>query len=165
MTFRSGRVSAMAAAVITLGTLTGALMAAPASASDASLLCIDLNGGGDYVCAVPNGTGEAITAAGKSSDSWLWVFPGVNATNYVTLQDDSTFCMQVDHSAGNVVRGANCVGDSAEKWTNKYVDGATQLKSSYDGGCLTLADVDGTYALYDKTCSAGEVDQEWVSGD
>lgn len=171
---KPGRTSAMAAAgVMALGTLIGVTGAGTASAASYTHLCSDDQPGlGDvtytpyenYCADSALGVDDYVLADAPSTTSLTnWTYPNtVGATGAIRQADNVNYCIQVDASApdglgGYYVRGASCVGDSAEEWTNVYNSyyGRTVFESLYNSGlCLAVnpsgePDVIGDYPVLD----------------
>jgi hypothetical protein len=120
MILRSRRTSAIAAAVLALGTLTG-LAAAPASAASWTHLCVDTGIGA--LCARGAAPALQITVPTESStgaSTTNWLYPTTNGGQGQIEQANTGLCMQLDHAEGDSVVEAICVGDDAEQWINIY---------------------------------------------
>lgn len=145
-----------ALSVMAAGSLTGFAGTGTASAASYTHLCTDDHpgdGSGTYptyldLCADSKlGLGEYVAMLVPPVSSLTnWTYPNTaGARGAIRQADNVNYCIQVDASAsdgsgGYLVRGASCVGDSAEQWVNVYNSyyHRTVFESLYDSHlCLT----------------------------
>jgi hypothetical protein len=121
---RMGWFSAVAAGALVLGTLVGFTGAAPASAATETHLCVHAPAGnGDFnvLCIyAPAKVGENAEINAPSASTTNWSYPNTNGATGEIKQANVNLCLQVNASAGGIVRGAKCTDDSAEQWVNFY---------------------------------------------
>ena len=171
---KPGRTSTMAAAVVlVLGALIGITGASTASAAAWSHLCVERSG--ESICANSNGSGQPIQMLDivtTNPHTTNWLYPASDGVSGVISQANVNLCMQVDAADNWIVRGAACVGDTAEEWTNHYVVdngvGRTEFRSVWAddnyGGAWCLAWVDSVYAsqAYVQSCDGSDANTvEW----
>ncbi len=151
-----GRFSVLAAlSVLAAGSLIGLAGAGTASAASYTHLCADDQPGDgngtspnylDFCADSEFGLGEYVAMLVPPVSSLTnWTYPNTaGATGAIRQADNVNYCIQVDASAsdgsgGYLVRGASCVGDSAEQWVNVYNSyyHRTVFESLYDSNlCL-----------------------------
>lgn len=125
----------LASSVMTVGSLIGFAGAGPASAASYTHLCTDDQPGDgsgtsptylDYCADSELGYGEYVAMLVPPLSSLTnWTYPNTVGTSGAIQQANTNYCIQLDASAsdgsgGELVRGAKCVGDTAEQWTNVY---------------------------------------------
>ena len=123
-------VMALSAAVIGTGTAT--------AATPARLCLVSPNG--SAVCAWPEGDLPIeMVAQGQTCPAECWLYNGINHPGQIQLNASVSFCMQLDHNAGNTVIGATCNGASYQKWTAFLLPGGNwSFRSMWDTSqCLT----------------------------
>lgn len=171
---KSGRISALAAAgVMAAGALAALTGAGTASAASYTHLCIN-NAPSSDECIYASGPRGAELAALGNSGLTNWTYPTTNGGTGAIRQANTDLCLQVDASEvdGNtgypVVRGASCVGDTAEEWQNVY-DGETDRtmfrsvwaddRAPHFQYCLEGDEANGDLTLY--LCTSSFNDQSW----
>jgi hypothetical protein len=115
---RIGWFSAGTAVVTALSALAGFAEATPASAASWTHLCV-VNSGNTQ-CMNSEGLGDAASMEPRSGSTTNWTYPTTNSSIGEIKQANDNLCLQVDASAGGIVRGAKCINDSAEQWVNFY---------------------------------------------
>lgn len=115
--------SVIAAGSFAVTALVGITGAAPASAATWTNLCVHVPAGnGDFVTEciyAPTTVGDNAEMGGPSDSTTNWTYPA-NGTTGEIKQANVNLCLQVNASAGGIVRGAACTGDEAEIWGNIY---------------------------------------------
>ncbi len=159
---KPGRTSTAAAAgVLALGALFGISSAGPAVAASYTHLCVDRNG--ESLCAYAKGSEqpvEVIYEPSTGSSTTNWVYPNRNGSSGTISQANTSRCMQINHSGGDVVREAPCSdGGTPETWINKSVNGRTEFLSAWadayygDQECLTWVDNSAVSEAYVLPCA------------
>jgi hypothetical protein len=91
------------------------------------------------------------SAAAPASNTTNWVYPGMNSDGVFQgeiKQANTTLCLQLDHTDGDIVREAPCNDDLAEQWDNiSTANNRTEFTSPWvaqnevaappQGACLT----------------------------
>ena len=95
-------------------------------------------------------------------DIMQFVYPNVEGTTGAIKTLDGE-CLQLDEAAGDEVRVAACVGDTAEEWLNLYdaTNGRTTFDSVYDPNLCLSADYDGGIIKADSCENGISWYQEW----
>lgn len=131
-------------------------------------LCID-NGTLGNVCLFNTGAGNNAGWSALQSAQVEWTYP--NTDNQTTgIVSNANTCLQVNASAGDLVRLAACNGDDAEMWTNNYnpVTKRTEFVSWWglfdDGGailCLSEDYNNGNRLVKADPCQPGGTTNYW----
>jgi hypothetical protein len=136
-----GWFSAVAAGALTLSALVGLTSAAPASAATWTNLCVHAPAGnGDFnvLCIyAPATVGENAQIGAPSASTTNWSYPTTNGAIGEIKQANVNLCLQVNESAGGIVRGATCINDSAEQWVNYYDSSTHRTEFISPWGCLS----------------------------
>lgn len=159
---RIGRVSAVAAVVVALSALAGLTEAVPASAASWTYLCV-ANPSSGTQCIYSEGLGDSASMDAPFSGMTNWSYPNTNGAIGEIKQANVNLCLQVDASAGGLVRGAKCINDSAEQWINFYnsYTKRTEFFSEYYLGQQEDRCLNGSGPLVDATDCSGSNFDNW----
>jgi hypothetical protein len=120
---RMGWFSVVAATSLALTALVAFTGAPTASAATETHLCVHVPAGnGDFVTEciyAPTTVGDNAEMGGLSDSTTNWTYPANGATGEIK-QANVNLCLQVNASAGGIIRGAACTNDEAEIWGNAY---------------------------------------------
>jgi hypothetical protein len=118
---RTSWFSGVAAGALALSALAVSTGAAPASAATLPThLCVTYPAGNVECVYAPTTVGDNAEMGATSSSTTNWYYQQTSGDQGEIMQAGGKTCLQVNASAGGVVRGAKCVGDSAEEWINFY---------------------------------------------
>jgi hypothetical protein len=132
----SRTMAVMAASVIAAA--TGIVGAGAASAASPQAFCVN----GSSVCAVGEGASSAVFMFASGSPT-AWLFNNQTHPPAQIQQAGADLCLQLDHSAGNIVIEATCNRASYQTWqaapiiTNAPINGIAYVSEWDTNLCLT----------------------------
>jgi len=106
----------------------GVLSAGPASATESSgdtSMCVDNFAVGEFDCAWANGVGQPVGMYPLTGNTTNWYIP-VSGWGEIR-QAGTNRCMQLNHSAGDVIQEETCSGASYQMFKRYYFSTATYI--------------------------------------